>query len=93
MNPGGGRRGGRRVRADVYAGRCVPGRRADDDAAVLADGAVLADVAVAHLDRRGAHHTLLEVKVQRAAHRQLVLDHLEFASADEFSAQLDGTSS
>lgn len=80
MNPRGGRRGGRRVRADVYARRCVAGRRADDDAAILADGAVLADVAIAHLDRGGAHHALLEVEVQRAAHRQLVLDHLQFAS-------------
>lgn len=79
MNPRGGRRGGRRIRADVDARRCVPGRRADDDAGVLGNGAVLADVAVVHLDRGGAHYALLEVEVQRAAHRQLVLDHLELA--------------
>lgn len=77
MNPRGGRGGGGRVRADVDARGRVAGRRADDDARVLGDdAAVLADdVAVAHLHR--AHHPLLEVKVQRAAHRQLVLDHLQ----------------
>jgi len=79
VNPRGGRGGGGRVRADVDARGRVAGRRTDDDARVLGDdAAVLADdVAVAHL--HGAHHPLLEIEVQRAAHRQLVLDHLQFA--------------
>lgn len=79
MNPRGGRGGGGRVRADVDARGRVAARRPDDDARVLGDdAAVLADdVAVAHLHR--AHHPLLEIEVQRAAHRQLVLNHLQLA--------------
>lgn len=76
MNPRMGRGGGRRIRARVDARGRVAGRCADHDARVLRDdAAVLADnVAVAHL--HGAHHSLLEVEVQCAAHRQLVFDHL-----------------
>lgn len=78
MNPRRGCGWGRRVRAHVDARGRVAGRRADHDMArVLADdAAVLPDdvTTVAHL--HGAHHSLLEVEVQRAAHRQLVLDHL-----------------
>lgn len=75
MNPRGGRGGGCRIRAYIDARR-VAGRRADarilgDDAAILTN-----DVAVA--DLHGAHHSLLEVKVQRATHRQFMPDYLQF---------------
>jgi len=77
VNPRGGRGGSRRVRAHINACGRVAGRRADDDARVLRDdAAVLAnDVAIAYLC--GIHHTLLEVEVQRAEHRQLMFDHLQ----------------
>lgn len=79
MNPRRGSGGGRRIRAHVDAGGRVAVRRADDDARILRDdAAVLADdVTVAHLRR--VHHALLEVEVERAQHRQLVLDHLQSA--------------
>lgn len=77
MNPRGGRGGGCRIRAYVDARR-VAGRRADDDACILGDdAAILAnDITITDLD--GAHHSLLEVKVQRATHRQLMPNYLQF---------------
>lgn len=77
MNPRGGRGGGCRIRAYVDARR-VAGRRADDDARVLGDDAAILTDDVAVADLHGAHHSLLEVKVQRATHRQLMPDYLQF---------------
>jgi len=68
VNPRRGRGGGCRIRAYVDAW-CIAGRRADDDARVLGDDATILPNDVAVADLHGAHHSLLEVKVQRATHR------------------------
>lgn len=77
MNPRGGRGGGCRIRAYIDARR-VAGRRADDDARILGDDAAILANDVAVADLHGAHHSLLEVKVQRATHRQFMPDYLQF---------------
>lgn len=77
MNPRGGRGRGCRIRAYIDARR-VAGRRADDDARVLRDDTTILANDIAVADLHGAHHALLEVKVQRATHRQLMPNYLQF---------------
>ena len=83
MNPRGRCSRSRRVGAHVNSCRRVSSRRADH--VVLRHDAILANVAVAHLDRCRTHHTLLKVEVQRPVHRQLVLDHLKRRSRSNAS--------
>jgi len=77
VNPRRGRGGGCRIRAYVDT-RCVASRRADDDAGVLGNDAAILANDVAITDLHGAHHSLLEVKIQRATHRQFMPNYLQF---------------